>query len=751
MGRIVFGEDGKKKATTSSSSSTTSPSSQQLNNNGANKGKAEAKVDEMKAKAAMLYKQQVQIWEEKQGTDTSLRDLIRKGTTADKVNSYVLLIQKSPYHRITTLDPLLNMAHKSVARESRVILESIRDLFSATLLPSHKLQTIQQHLSLNSSPSDQELAQWYYDECLKSYYLSFIQLLEKGAHDNLYEYKKFVISTVKRLLSDKPEQEQTLLSILIDKLGDKDPKAAAFTSNLILELLKTHPNMRTVVAKEIQLFLIKHHQFIYYAITVINQILLQQGDEDLANLLVSSYFHQITANIMSKQNKRVDVKMTSAVLTGIHRAIPFTKISHEKYNEYLTYLFDLIVKCSFHRKLTCVSLIFQLIRQQQATSKAKDVAGVSRYYSTLYDLLLSPELLSTIGLPRAMQGFLQTYYMAIKEDTTHARASIFVKRLLLVCANTSPNLACAILLLVSRLCGQVTHIRQSLFGKIPASSSSTLTMNGISEKLEKAFELTLLVHHYHPLVAKFATILSNQKAIVYKGHPLESQSSSVFLAKIQNKKAAVKERKKGAVKELQPKKSEEDLPTFSFSVKDVDTIKPSDVLPDEMFFYTYLKCKAATLQRSEDNKRKSASEGKISMSDVLEAEGATEGINDTDVDFGTDSEDEEEDAAFGGEEEEEDFGGMVDDDEFTSASRPAKRQKSSDEFGDVDDFEEGEFVPESDDDEGPEGDEDMDDGDEEGDGDDDDDELGGQEFDFGDDDSEEEAFTSKSKKRRLNK
>lgn len=68
---------------------------------------------------------------------------------------------------------------------------------------------------------ENELLQAYYEHCLKEIYKDFIQnVLESFTHDDLEFYRKFGITTLEALLSSKPEMEETILTIIVNKLGD---------------------------------------------------------------------------------------------------------------------------------------------------------------------------------------------------------------------------------------------------------------------------------------------------------------------------------------------------------------------------------------------------------------------------------------------------------------------------------------------------------------------------------------------------
>ncbi|EEB95986.1 hypothetical protein MPER_04955, partial [Moniliophthora perniciosa FA553] len=59
------------------------------------------------------------------------------------------------------------------------------------------------------------------------------------------------LSLIFTLLRDKSEQEQNMLRLLVNKLGDTEKSVCSRASYHILQLLQTHPSMKTVVVREI--------------------------------------------------------------------------------------------------------------------------------------------------------------------------------------------------------------------------------------------------------------------------------------------------------------------------------------------------------------------------------------------------------------------------------------------------------------------------------------------------------------------
>lgn len=173
-----------------------------------------------------------------------------------------------------------------------------------------------------------------------------------------------ILTCIYDLLVAKPEQEQNLLKLLVNKLGDSENKVSAKVSYLLQQLLLAHPAMKLYVVREVEQLIMRSNiseRAQYYGIVTINQIILLGKDVEVANKLVDIYFmlfRKLLAGAEKRwgrsgkiqnledgkkkrgtgkenKNKRgneeevedgVDSKMVAAVLTGVNRAFPFAKV-----------------------------------------------------------------------------------------------------------------------------------------------------------------------------------------------------------------------------------------------------------------------------------------------------------------------------------------------------------------------------------------------------------------------------------------
>jgi len=147
--------------------------------------------------------------------------------------------------------------------------------------------------------------------------------------------------------------------------GDSSKKIAAKTSYFILQLQSAHPQMKSIILHEMENLLFRPNTSIhaqYYTIITMNQTILTTRDTAVANRLVEVYFMLFVKLLRGvgteetnqpKQNKKakgqkkrrgavnwdevnqqeeeVNSKILSAVLTGVNRAFPFSKVEDDVY------------------------------------------------------------------------------------------------------------------------------------------------------------------------------------------------------------------------------------------------------------------------------------------------------------------------------------------------------------------------------------------------------------------------------------
>lgn len=286
---------------------------------------------------------------------------MKSGTLSDKISALTLSIQESPLHSSKKMRMLLNMTKKKNRTEAIQSVQALKDLFISTVLPNRKLKYFKQKFLDSKNITKKELIIWAFEDFLKKYYFEYLEVLENLLKDPLSFLRIRVVTYIFELIKDKPEQEQNLLRLLVNKLGDSEKKVASKTSYCILQLTATHPAMKEVIISEIEKLLFRssvsqHAQ--YYSIITLNQMVLSRKTANVANYLVNIYFLFFTKLVKASQNtdnlkklksqkvfqetkyntkqlnndasniyeKEINSKLILAIISGINRAFSFSEI-----------------------------------------------------------------------------------------------------------------------------------------------------------------------------------------------------------------------------------------------------------------------------------------------------------------------------------------------------------------------------------------------------------------------------------------
>ncbi|CAO1635883.1 unnamed protein product [Sympodiomycopsis kandeliae] len=434
------------------------------------------------------------------------------GTLSDRIAAHALLLGSSPLHNLRSLDALLTMAGKKSREESGRATRALADWFSGAGLGSRKLRYIRDQPEAvitaempESRAKNQRLAFFAFEDGLKKTYFNFLQTLENQGHDPLTFVRQQAVTQVYLLLKEKSEQEQNLLRLLVNKLGDGERSVASKAMNHLLELLNVHSAMKAIVAREVTDLIRrptqstsrsenentkKHHNHAkYYGVLTLNQVMLTRGDVDLANTLIQLYFElfeqsladeqlkgdgEENANEEEGQKKKKDRwrdkkggkkggkgkknndqpkqpsivqdtegKMMAAILTGVRRAFPFANVEVNVFDKYLNTLFRITHSASFNIAIQAL----QLIQVLATSSNTSSVTLLDRFHSVLYSSLLDPRLATTSKT--AM--YLNLCFKAMRDDVDEERRAAEVKRLIQILGQMDAEFVCGALFLVGEL------------------------------------------------------------------------------------------------------------------------------------------------------------------------------------------------------------------------------------------------------------------------------------------------------------
>ncbi|KAF9934002.1 hypothetical protein FBU30_003720 [Linnemannia zychae] len=409
--------------------------------------------------------------------------IMSSGTLNDRVSALTLLVQESPLHTTKSLDKLMAMAEKKSRTEAVKSIESLKDLFIGGMLPDRKLKYFQDRPLTHPNATNEHLIMWIFEDYLKKTFWKFVQLLKILSDDPVVHVRHRILGFISELMSAKPEQENTLLEMLVNKMGDNENKVSAKSSFEIQQLLRAHPGMTMIVVREIERLLMRpriSERAQYYAIITLNQTILSARQTDVANKLIDIYFvffkrmlgdqeSQVkkTKNFLKENRNKVDKKrkkdagktkgpqrtagevldlqdsehskMIAAVLTGVNRAFPFAKVDDKVFAAHMDIIFRITHTGTFNTSIQALRLIFRVSTIQKTTS--------DRFYRTLYESLLDPRLILT----SKQSIYLNLIYDALQADPSLPRIMAFVKRLVQSCAHHQPPFICGAFFLISKL------------------------------------------------------------------------------------------------------------------------------------------------------------------------------------------------------------------------------------------------------------------------------------------------------------
>ena len=483
--------------------------------------------------AKLLLEQENQAYAATQNSASSSHQfystIMSTGTLSDKISALTLSVQESPLHNMKALEQLMALAKKKSRAQAVDVLGALKDLFGAgSLIPSdRKLTTFaaqpQLHAALAATGAswaagkplprplnEAHLIFWAFEDWLKSIFFQTLQILESWSNDEVVFARGRAVDYIFTLLKDKPEQEQNLLRLLVNKLGDRDKKIASKTSYRILQLMTAHPAMKPTIIDAIESdILFRPHQGLhaqYYGTITLNQTVLSNGEVDVAKKLISVYFALFLKLLSKPEEKRkqetqlakeqpvrlnrkgevqgggisipgkaarkkeealakakledaqLKEKMVAAVLTGVNRAIPYVSTDDESFDQHLDTLFRITHSSNFNTSIQALMLIQQIQGQSQITA--------DRFYRTLYESLLDPRLLTS----SKQVLYLNLLYRALRADLNIERIKAFTKRITQILSLHNAPFACAAIYLIRELESTFPSLSPFISGPEPEES-----------------------------------------------------------------------------------------------------------------------------------------------------------------------------------------------------------------------------------------------------------------------------------------
>ncbi|RIB05094.1 CBF/Mak21 family-domain-containing protein [Gigaspora rosea] len=396
--------------------------------------------------------------------------MLKSGTLKDKISTLSVLVDESSIHAVHALDTLMSMAKKKGRDEAIQAIDCLMNLMLESILPNRKLKYFRDQPLNDPKVSDKHLIVWAFEDYIKNYYYELLCVIETLSHDVLIFVRQKIISIIFTLFKEKPEQDQNLMRLLVNKLGDKERKVASKTSYLINQIFEVHPLRRLQIIKEIEqliLFPTANERALYYGVITLNQIIFTKKDTEVANKLIDIYFvlftkllelksKEIRNDKNAKKNKKqstkkskeddktehediVNSKLVAAILTGVNRAYKFAKVDHNVYESRLNVLYRITCIGTFNISIQALMLIYHISCEGESLSE--------RFYRSLYQSLLDPRLCRSSK--HAM--YLNLLFKALKDDPKVIRVEAFIKRLIQICGHHLPPFICGAFYMISEL------------------------------------------------------------------------------------------------------------------------------------------------------------------------------------------------------------------------------------------------------------------------------------------------------------
>ncbi|KIK41026.1 hypothetical protein CY34DRAFT_806572 [Suillus luteus UH-Slu-Lm8-n1] len=343
-----------------------------------------AKLSSLMERGASLHAKAVETYQSgSSSTVTSsssdyafLQKILQSGTLSDRLSALTLLVQSSPLHNTKALETLKGMAERGKGKggreESLKALRCILDWWVGGGAPNRKLKYFRDQPLSHQSVKDGHVLIWYFEDWLKKYFFSILQILEVLSMDPLAYVRTQALSLTYTLLRDKPEQEHNLLRLLVNKLGDSEKSICSRASYHLLQLLQAHPSMKGVVVREMTSLILRpniatpatapttntHIRFTdetttsaskpkpkskpkpdgatkrttndharYYATITLNQIVFVPGDKDVAVQVIDVYF-QMFKDLLGESRssgKKENVEVQDREIAGKKKKRKTTK------------------------------------------------------------------------------------------------------------------------------------------------------------------------------------------------------------------------------------------------------------------------------------------------------------------------------------------------------------------------------------------------------------------------------------------
>lgn len=479
-------------------------------------------------------------------------EILKTGTFEDKISSLVLYIKKNPRRCLKYLDMLLKMAQSKNRRQNESCVVALKDLFLESFLGERKLISFYNRFSTikDEDISNDQLIEAYVEDFIHRKYLQLVEMIESYVvNDPIKTIKKKYMSLLLDMITSKPEREEKILDVLINKLGDPEIEVANHAIKLLKTLQENHPRMSLVLFKSVQNFMSKSTKGKYYALVYLSQMHMDRSKEFVSYSL-NFFFDLFTSH--SESESENSESFLSLIVKRINLLCRNKSVElKDLINEKMVSLFRLSHSKSLKLRIEVLKLIFNIIQSNETYT--------CRYYKSLYELLSAKEVVYS----KHLREFLKLLMQSLMFDTNITRVAAIIKRLLQLSMYAEPSFISCTLIIVS----QIVRNKNKLWKMIENPIKGVKEYDPIKRDPEYSCadfsifsELTVLSKHYHPTIQKFSNFILqnfNKDIISYEGDPLIDFTLVNFLDKFMLKNPKIRKDKK-----TKKKTEEEELENF---------------------------------------------------------------------------------------------------------------------------------------------------------------------------------------------
>lgn len=524
------------------------------------------------------------------------------GTASDRVSSLLVRLREAPVIRAQAcLSKLLELARVPARHQAQLALDALLEAFQTLLPAGRPLVSLKQKAFEGAEPSDKELLICLLEDTLKRHFLDYVRLLEIQAQDQILHSRQQACRHLWQIGMHTREQQANILRLLANKLGDSDRQLASRQLYYLQEIVNSRtddPDVSLHAVDAVRTVIMRPgvgEKALYYGCLFLSQLTLSTSQPRLTAALMEVYVSLFKAWVIpslqtqlkeqkSKKKKKRGKKvkpeiedehhlnnperLAKAVVTGLHRAIPFWREGEgSKLIDSLTApLHQLIKGPSLACAIQALTLLWTLC---QALKQPSEMV-----IDPLLALLSDPVRLNRESSSHASLMALILRIMAESSTPSYK----LIKACLRSCVTaTSPAWIGACILMVSELDRTVSQSLLTLTPDLPTGNVKSFLQDATEGC---AYELCWMVDHPIPWISNWATAVLKGGVVRLGEGPFAMLTPTRILDQLlQSKEENVSKKSEPAVRVKRKAEREDEFSDY-FSESNGDDDVVSDGLSD---------------------------------------------------------------------------------------------------------------------------------------------------------------------------